>query len=289
MEEIKKEELVLKLQNGDDAYNYGVFDNLDEERAKESAQKIIDYQNKYPYSKLTQEIPHITLNIPKFDHAKAKQEVDEAIGSAFIPINMSTTNETIKKGPNYHRHWASRALINYTPHSHLWFNKQSKECATRDMPEYQTYASSIIDNVPRLNLEDMKYYKTDLYNRLPYITKFIFDHICDTSYRAFIWKMGHDGYLNWHNHARLPWHSDVIANDKAIVHIPIVTDPGIRMLVRTDDKKIYSEHYAPGNAYVFNNVKDHAVENNTMVDRLHVAIFVPYHDKKFINLLDRSV
>jgi hypothetical protein len=95
--------------------------------------------------------------------------------------------------------------------------------------------------------------------------------------------------LNWHNHARLPWHSDVIANDKAIVHIPIVTDPGIRMLVRTDDKKIYSEHYAPGNAYVFNNVKDHAVENNTMVDRLHVAIFVPYHDKKFINLLDRSV
>jgi len=289
MEIIKKETLIPKLQKGDEAYNYGVFDNLDEERAKESAQKIIDYQNKYPYSKITQEIPHITLNIPEFDYKKAKEEVDEAIGSAFIPINMATTKESIETAPNYHRHWGARALINYTPHSHLWFNKQSKECATADMPEYQPYASSIINDVPRLNLEDMKYYKTDLYERMPYITEFIFEHICNESYRAFIWKMGHDGYLNWHNHARLPWHNDVIANDKAIVHIPIVTDPNIKMLVRMDDGTIYSEHYAPGKAYVFNNVKDHAVENTTSIDRLHVAVFVPYHDEKFIKLLDKSI
>lgn len=289
MEIVKKEELVAKLQKGDEAYNYGVFDNIDEETAKESIRQILEYEKKYPYSHITKEIPHIKLNIPEFDHKRAKAEVENAIGSSFIPINMSTTAETIKDGPNFHRHWGSRALINYTPHSHLWFNKQSKECATRDMPEYQPYASSIVDSVSRLNLEDMQYYKTDLYDKLPYITSFIFDYICDTSYRAFIWKMGHDGYLNWHNHARLPWHSDVIANDKAIVHIPIVTDPNIRMLVRMDDGTIYSEHYAPGGAYVFNNVKDHAVENNTSVDRLHVAVFVPYHDEKFIKLLDKSI
>lgn len=289
MEVIKKETLIPKLQKGDDAYNYGVFENIDKKSAEESIEKILEYQKKYPYSKITQEIPHITLNIPEFDHKKAKAEVDEAIGSAFIPINMATTKESIDDAPNYHRHWGARALINYTPHSHLWFNKQSKECATTDMPEYQPYASSIINDVPRLNLEDMKYYKTDLFKRLPYITNFIFENICDTSYRAFIWKMGHDGYLNWHNHARLPWHSDVIANDKAIVHIPIVSDPNIKMLVRMDDGTIYSEHYAPGKAYVFNNVKDHAVENTTNVDRLHVAVFVPYHDKKFIELLDRSL
>ena len=289
MKVIKKETLIPKLQAGDDAYNYGVFDNIDEESAKESIKQILDYEKKYPYSNITKDIPHIKLNIPPFDYEKAKVEVDNAIGSAFMPINMATTAETIENGPNYHRHWGSRALINYTPHSHLWFNKQSKECATRDMPEFQPHASSIIDNVPRLNLEDMKYYKTDLYDKLPYITKFIFEHICDTSYRAFIWKIGHDGYLNWHNHARLPWHSDVIANDKAIVHIPIVSDPNIKMLVRMDDKTIYSEHYNPGNAYVFNNVKDHAVENTTTIDRLHVAVFVPYHDKKFIKLLDSSI
>mgnify|MGYP001092638643 FL=1 len=289
MEVIKKEDLIPKLQKGDDAYNYGVFDNLDEADAKESIKQILDYEEKFPYSNITKEIPHIKLDIPEFDHERAKAEVDEAIGSAFIPINMATTAETVENGPNYHRHWGARALINYTPHSHLWFNKQSKECATRDMPEYQPYAASIVDTAPRLNLEDMKYYKTDLFNKLPYITKFIFDNICDTTYRAFIWKMGHDGYLNWHNHARLPWHTDVIANDKAIVHIPIVTDPKIKMLVRMDDKTIYSEHYAKGNAYVFNNVKDHAVENTTSTDRLHVALYVPYHDKKFIELLDRSI
>lgn len=289
MEVIKKEDLILKLQKGDEAYSYGVFDNIDEESAKASIQQILEYEEKYPYSSITKEIPHIKLDIPKFDHDRAKAEVDNAIGSAFIPINMSTTAETIDQGPNYHRHWGARALINYTPHSHLWFNKQSKECATRDMPEYQPYASSIIDKVSRLNLEDMKYYRTDLYNRLPYITKFIFEHICDTSYRAFVWKMGHNGYLNWHNHARLPWHSDVIANDKAIVHIPIVSDPKIKMLVRMDDQRIYSEYYKPGNAYVFNNIKDHAVENTTDIDRIHVVVFVSYHDKKFIKLLDRSI
>lgn len=289
MKQIKKEKLISKLQQGDKSYDYGLFDNLDESSAKESVKKILDYEEKYPYSKITKEIPHIKLDIPTFDYGKAKEEIDKAIGSAFVPINMSTTAETLENGPNFQRHWASRAFINYTPHSHLWFNKQSKECATRDMPEYQPYASSIIDKVSRLNLEDMKYYKTDLYNRLPYITKFIFEHICDTSYRAFVWKMGHNGYLNWHNHARLPWHSDVIANDKAIVHIPIVSDPKIKMLVRMDDQTIYNEYYKPGNAYVFNNIKDHAVENITNIDRIHVVVFVPYHDKKFIKLLDKSI
>jgi hypothetical protein len=289
MEILNKNDLRKKLRSGDSKYEYGVFDNLDEESAKESIRKILDYESTYPYSSITKEIPHITLNIPKFDHHTAKAEIDEAIGSAFIPINMSTTSETIENGPNYHRHWGSRALINYTPHSHLWFNKQSKECATRDMPQYQPHASSIIDSASRLNLEDMKYYKTDLYHRMPYITNYIFENICDESYRCFVWKIGKEGYLNWHNHARLPWHTDVIANDKAIVHIPIVTSPDIRMLVRMDDKTIYSEYYEPGNAYVFNNIKDHAVENNSSIDRLHVVVFVPYHDKKFIKLLDNSI
>lgn len=289
MDKINKEDLIPKLQSGDKAYDYGVFDNIDEKSAKQSVRQILEYEKNYPYSSITKEIPHIKLDIPEFDYKRAEAEVAEAIGSAFIPINMATTAETIENGPNYHRHWASRALINYTPHSHLWFNKQSKECATRDMPKYQPRASSIIDSVSRLNLDDMEYYKTDLFDRLPYITKFIFDNICNTTYRAFIWKMGHDGYLNWHNHARLPWHTDVIANDKAIVHIPIVTDPKIKMLVRMDDNTIYSEHYANGGAYVFNNVKDHAVENTSSIDRLHVALYVPYHDEKFIKLLDKSI
>lgn len=287
---IKKNDLVFKLRQGDGAYNYdNIFDHIDETKANDSIKKILEYENLYPYSKITKDIPHITLNVPQFDFEKAKKELDEAIGSSYIPINMSTTEETIKNGPNFHRHWGSRAIINYTPHSHLWFNKQSKECATKDMPEYQPYAASIVDTVSRLNLEDMKYYQTELYKKLPYITDFIFKNICNTTYRVFVWKIGKEGYLNWHNHARLPWHSDVIANDKAIVHIPVISDPKIKMLVKINDENIYSEHYKPGNAYVFNNVKDHAVENTSLVDRIHVTVFVPYHDKKFISILDKSI
>lgn len=289
MKVIDKSQLRSKLQDGDKSYNYGLFENIDDEKAKESVEQILKYEGKYPYSKITKEIPHIKLDIPTFDVSKAKEELDNSIGNAYVPINMRNTKETAENGPDFQRHWAARAIVNYTPHSHLWFNKQSKECATWEYPDLQPRASKIIDQVPRLNLEDMEYYKTDLYSRLPYITKYIFDNICDESYRIFVWKIGKEGYLNWHNHARLPWHSDVIANDKAIVHIPIISDPKIRMLVRMDDQKIYSEYYEPGNAYVFNNIKDHAVENNSNIDRIHVVAFVPYHDKKFIELLDRSI
>lgn len=289
MELINKTELREKLQHGDKSYDYGLFENIDEFQAKKSIKQILDYEKKYSYSKITKEIPHIKLNIPELDVCKAKEELDKAIGNAYIPINMRNTKETAEFGPDFQKHWASRAIVNYTPHSHLWFNKQSKECATWEYPDLQPRATKILGLNPRLNLNDMEYYKTDLYDRLPYITKFIFDNICDESYRVFVWKIGKEGYLNWHNHARLPWHSDVIANDKAIVHIPIISDPKIRMLVRMDDQQIYSEYYKPGNAYVFNNVKDHAVENNSTVDRIHVVVFAPYHDKKFIKLLDRSI
>ena len=146
----------------------------------------------------------------------------------------------------------------------------------------------MLNTAPRLNLDDMEYYQTDLYDRMPYIIDYIKQHIADKTYRVQIWLIGNHGYLNWHNHASLPWHTDIIMNDKAIVHLPIRSDPNIRMLVRMDGK-IYGEYYEPGNTYLFNNIKDHAVENNTNVDRIHVVAFVPYNDPKFVDLLERSM
>ena len=66
MEILNKNDLRKKLRSGDSKYEYGVFDNLDEESAIESIRKILDYESTYPYSSITKEIPHITLNIPKF-------------------------------------------------------------------------------------------------------------------------------------------------------------------------------------------------------------------------------
>jgi len=286
MEIVKREELMPRLQTGDARYACYSFEDLEPEHQEAFLKTRDEYEEKAPWSKTMKNVPHLKLDIPEFDFLQAKKEIDEHI-DYMVPINMRTTEETERLGPDNHHSWSARAMVNYTPHDDKWFQKQSKECATRAFPEYQPHAHSIVDTAPRLNLEDMRYYKTPLFNKLKYITDYIFTNICDTTYRAFIWGMKHEGYLNWHNHARLPWHKDLITNDKAIVHIPIITDPKIRMLVEIEDV-VYSEHYATGGTYVFNNIHDHAVENKSKVDRMHVAVFVPWHDKKFEEVLKRS-
>lgn len=287
MEIVERKDLVTRLQTGDAQYACYTFNDLSPEHQAKFLAERDAYEERAPWSKITKHEPHIKLDIPHFDVDRAWNEIQQYALPIMTPINMRNTEETEAKGGDYHHSWTSAALVNYTPHSDKWFQKQSKECATRAYPELQPRANSIINSVPRLNLEDMEYYKTPLSEQLEYINDFIFTHICDKSYRAFIWGMKHEGYLNWHNHARLPWHKDLITNDKAIVHIPVITHPDIKMLVEIDDK-IYAEHYEPGKAYIFNNIHDHAVQNDTGVDRYHISVFVPWYDKKFTKLLERS-
>jgi hypothetical protein len=286
MDILERSDLVSRLQTGDAKYACYSFGDLSPENQKKFLEERDEYEAKAPWSKIMKDVPHLKLNIPEFDAERALLEIEQHI-DFMVPINMRNDIETEEKGPDDHHSWSARALINYTPHDDRWFQKQSKECATRAFPEYQPYAHSIINSVPRLNLEDMKYYKTPLWDKLSYITDYISTYLCDESYRAFVWQMGKEGYLNWHNHARLPWHSDLITNDKAIVHIPVVTHDDIKMLVEIDDV-IYSENYKAGGTYIFNNIHDHAVENNTSVNRIHIAIFIPWHDKKFTKVLERS-
>lgn len=289
METIEKHTLIPRLQIGDQRYDYSAnADDLSDEAREFYIKNCEEYEKKAPWSKKLKDVPHFRLDIPEFDTNRAIAEVNEHINGNFIPINMKTTDETVTDGaPDEHHSWGARALINYTPHSDRWFNKQSKECATRAYPEYQPYASEIIDTAPRLNLDDMKYYETELWDRMSYISGFLRENICNESYRSFIWKIKGHGYLNWHNHAKLPWHTDLITNDKAIVHIPLITNEQIRMLVEVHGK-IYAQYYPPGEAWIFNNIHDHAVENKSSIDRLHVAMFVPWHDEKFQKLLERS-
>lgn len=258
-----------------------------EEKQRYEAQ-IAKYEQENPVSARIKEIPHIKLNLPKFDYEQAWNEVQQLDEDTYSRCNLRNYKETQEKGPLLHPHWYSKTMVNYTPHSWVGQGKQAKEEAAWAYPEYQSYAASIVDDVARLNSEDMEFYKTEIYDQLPTITSFINKHIADTTYRMHVWKIKDGGYLNWHNHARLPWHSDVIVNDKAIVHLPLYTHPDVNMLVRKEGK-IYAEHYTPGEAWIFNYIYDHAVDNPTDVFRCHIVFYVPLTDKKFAKLVEESL
>lgn len=288
MEIISKDILHKRLQEGVEEYIVDEFKDLSQKDKDEYMKTLNEYETTNPYSKIMKDVPHLKLDLPEFDYQKALTEIDTHIGDKFIPINMRNVIETEEKGHANHPYWSARALINYSPESDKWFQKQSKESVTWKHPELQPNAATLVDTAPRLNLQDMKYYKTDLYDKLSYISSYIFDNIAENTYRVFVWRIGKEGYLNWHNHARLPWHKDLIVNDKAIVHLPVISHPDIRMLVNVNDN-IYSEYYQPGNAYVFNNIHDHAVENKTDINRIHVVAFIPWNDPKFEKVLERSL
>ena len=261
---------------------------VDHEEKQKYVEKIKQYEYENPVSAKIKEIPHLKLDLPVFDYEQAWQEVQKLDEESYSRCNLRNYKETQERGPLLHPHWYSKTMINYTPHSWTGQGKQAKEESAWAYPEYQKYAASIVDNVPRLNSEDMKFYKTEIYDQLPTVTNFIDKHIADNKYRMHIWKIKDGGYLNWHNHARLPWHNDIIVNDKAIVHLPLYTDPKVNMLVRKNDI-IYGEHYSPGEAWVFNYVYDHAVDNPTDVFRCHIIFYVPLTDKKFCRLVERSL
>jgi len=288
MEIISKDILHHRLQEGDEAYNYNAFEEMSESEKTAYVEKLDLYEKNNPYSKLMKSVPHLKLDVPPFDAKRSHEEIVKHIGDDFVPINMRNVLETEEHGPINHQHWSARAIINYTPHSDKWLQKQSKESATWKYPELQPRANKLINKVPRLELDDMEYYKTDLYDKLSYTSNYIFENIADNTYKVFIWRIGKEGYLNWHNHAKLPWHKDLVVNDKAIVHLPVITHPDIRMIVDINDT-LYSEYYEPGSAYVFNGIQDHAVENKTDVNRLHVVAFIPWNDPKFEKVLERSL
>lgn len=258
-----------------------------EERAKYE-ESVKRYEITNPISAKIKEIPHLKLNTPKFDYLSAWEEVQKLDQDSFNQCNLRNYKETLEKGPLLHPHWYSKTMVNYTPHSWTGQGKQAKEEAAWAYPEYQPYAASIVDSVPRLNSEDMQFYKTEIYDQLPTVTNFINEHIADTTYRMHVWKIKDGGYLNWHNHIRLPWQSDVIVNDKAIIHLPLHSHPDVNMLVRKDEK-IYAEHYATGESWVFNYIYDHAVDNPTDVFRCHIVFYVPLTDKKFCKLVENSL
>jgi hypothetical protein len=231
-------------------------------------------------------IPHLRLKIPPFNYQKAIDEVQPLL-TDIVNCNLRRPDESELLGPDYQPYWAGRAIVNYSASSTEFFCKQAKESSTQLYPHLQEAA--LDSGNERLTVTDMKYYKTEIYNQLPYITDFISRYISQNTYRCWIWVIKKNGYLNWHNHGRLPWHNDFILYDKAIVHLPLITSPKSLMLVKKSDI-IYGQHYAPGESWLFNPVEDHAVDNSRNPnDRIHITVFCPLDDPVFLNLAKTSL
>lgn len=260
---------------------------VDPELLQKYQNEVDTYEAANPTSKKIKHIPHIKLDLPLLDYEKAWQEVQSIPQEKFAYCNLRNYNETLEKGPLHHPHWCGLSMVNYTPFSWTGQGKQAKEEATLGYPEYQPQATKLIAT-KQLESDDMEFYRTEIYNQLPTVANFINEHIADRTYRVNVWKIHAGGYLNWHNHARLPWHSGLTLNDKAIIHIPLYTHPDVKMLVKKEGK-IYSERYNHGEPWVFNYIYDHAVDNPSDVFRCHIVLYVPLTDKKFCSLVERSL
>jgi hypothetical protein len=250
--------------------------------------KLKELENKYEHFKILNSIPHLKLDSPTFDYNVANNQILTATNNNYTPINLNNYFDTHREGPIDHPFWSARALINYSSHSDRFFGNRDKEFAALTFPELQPFANQKLKQGKELTLEDMKYYQTDIYNLLPYITSYIHDYICDISYRIYLWKLKANGIIEWHNHSNLLWNKNLEVNESILVHIPIITTPTVEMLVRINDA-VYSKHYELGNAYIFNNNYDHAVINNSEIDRVHIIVMIPWSDKKIANLVKKTV
>ena len=263
------------------------INNLSNEEYSIYLNKIEQLGIKYNHFKILNKVPHLKLDLPKFDYVTAKKQILNATKNKFVSINARNYYDTQKNGPLNHPYWSARALINYSHHSDRFFGNRDKEYATLSVPELQPKSKNLLDQNQEITLEDMIYYKTDIYNAVPYITNYINTYICDKSYRIYLWKLAAGGTIEWHNHSNLLWNKNLEINESILVHIPIITHSSVEMLVKINNK-IYSEYYKPGNVYIFNNNYDHAVVNNSNVDRLHIVIMVPWSDNKLANLVSKE-
>lgn len=248
---------------------------------------IKELELKYNHFRILSQIPHLKLTLPHFDYKIARNQIEEATDNNFTPINMRNYYDSIQEGPKDHPYWSARALVNYSHHSDRFFGNRDKEFATLSVPEMQSNAKQLLDQNKELTLEDMTYYQTDIYDSLPYITSYINNYICDRSYRIYLWKLKAKGTIEWHNHSNLLWNKNLEVNESILVHIPIITHPSVEMLVKINDT-VYSKYYELGNAYIFNNNYDHAVINDSNIDRLHIIVMIPWSDEKIAKLVEET-
>lgn len=229
-------------------------------------------------------IPHLKLDLPNFNYNVAYQEITKAIGDNFTPIECCDYTN-IKGIRTKHDTWSSSALVNYIPYSDRYFSYYDREDSAVNFPNLQPEAYELFKSNKPIGYKHMRYYKTEIYKKMSYITSYLEKYVYNTSYRVLIWKLAAGGSIGWHHHSNKQGNTDI--NDNIIVHLPVMSHPDVKMMVRINNN-LYEEYYAPGNAYIFNSVYDHAVINNSNVDRLHIIAMLPFKDEKIWKIIKKS-
>lgn len=268
--------------------SWNSINDLDSIQLFKYKRKLNELERKYPILKKLNKIPHLKLDLIDFDFNQAYKEIVKATNDIFIPSNMNNYYETQKYGAANHTHWLNRTLVNYSYDSDRFIGQRDKEYATLVFPDLQPIAKKLLDQNQELSHEDMLYYETDLYKQVPYITDYIEKNVCDKRYRIILSKIKSKGVIEWHNHTNITWNKNIEVNECLFLHIPVISDPLVEMLVKINNK-VYSEYYIPGNLYIFNNIYDHAVINNSNIDRLHIVIMLPWSDLKLLNTIERTI
>ena len=274
-----------------------IIANVDYMPSTHLMKKIIeDYEESHPITKKIKYIPHIKLKVPEFDLDRALNEINEFyIHDDFGRLNLAGIPES--QGGSYyhykglHPSWGTRALINYTPSSTGTWGKEDREIAVRDFPSLQQNALHVKGR--KLLLSDMLFYKTDIWDKLPYITSYITENICSAENlkRSHVYRLKANGILNFHNHRLLPWEDCAAPFDEGIVHIPLITNTSSKMCVQINDTTdIDVQHYAAGECWLLNSYLNHAVDcTETTIDRVHLTIMCDFSDKTFVELIERSI
>lgn len=257
---------------------------------------ISDYEQSHPILEKIKYIPHIKLKVPEFDLDRALNEINQFyMADDFDRLDLRGIPES-EGGKKYHwtaphPTWGTKALINYTPSSIGTWGKDDREIACKNFPNLQPHAVNVIGR--KLLLSDMMFYKTDIWDKLPYITSYITENICNVENlkRTHIFRLKPSGVLNFHNHRLLPWEDCASPFDEGIVHIPLITNPSAKMCVQindTDDVDV--QHYAAGECWLFNSYLNHAVDCSDNSDaRIHLTIMCDFGDEKFVDLIERSM
>ena len=266
-------------------------------RSEQGAKIIHQYEQDNPIILNIRHRPHIKLNIEKFDLEAAQKEVARFYqNNDFMRLDMKGISLDSGGRPydynGYHSWWSSRALVNYIPQSKGTWGKDDRELAIKEYPQYQQRAAKIEGHRPFL--QDMDFYKTEVWDALPYITDYIMTNICSNfkyMRRTHLYKMNPRGCLTFHNHRLLPWETEEAPHDEGIIHIPLHTHESCKMLTQIGDSDwVDAQHYAEGEVWLLNTYMNHAVDaTSCLIDRLHLTIMVDFADPKFAKLLENSL
>jgi hypothetical protein len=198
--------------------------------------------------------------------------------------------------PEIHKNYKQCAILTYDP-------RKSSKCLT----EYFAWKdnSGNIRYYYDYNLDDRKYYFTEVADEYPYLKQLILE-ISDRPILCKIVKSSPGHGLGWHSHQNDPEFPKLNRPEQCILHIPIIQDENVAFMVRDDlpENRMFFDtlenykkmnnidigSFLPGKIYFFNGYKVHAYKNYSKNERIDILLYNDIdHNKKLESLLEKSI